>query len=99
VENALVSYGKEQAARRTLAQSVESNRRSVEISNELYAKGLVDFLNVLVSQRALYQSEDALAQSDQRVLTNLAALFKALGGGWEIGSMQDQQKSETGQRG
>jgi NodT family efflux transporter outer membrane factor (OMF) lipoprotein len=99
VENALVSYGKEQAARRSLAQSVESNRRSVEISNELYAKGLVDFLNVLVSQRALYQSEDALAQSDQRVLTNLAALFKALGGGWEIGSMQDQQKSETGQRG
>jgi NodT family efflux transporter outer membrane factor (OMF) lipoprotein len=99
VENALVSYGKEQAARQSLAQSVESNRRSVEISNELYAKGLVDFLNVLVSQRALYQSEDALAQSDQRVLTNLAALFKALGGGWEIGSMQDRQQSETGRRG
>jgi NodT family efflux transporter outer membrane factor (OMF) lipoprotein len=99
VENALVSYGREQAARRSLAQSVESNRRSVEISNELYAKGLVDFLNVLVSQRSLYQSEDALAQSDQRVLTNLAALFKALGGGWEIGSIQDRQKPEIGQRG
>jgi len=44
----------------------------------------VDFLNVLVTERAQYTSEDALALSGQRVSSNLVALFKALGGGWEV---------------
>jgi len=37
-----------------------------------------------VSQRSLNNSEDQLAQSAQRVSENLVALFKALGGGWEV---------------
>jgi outer membrane protein, multidrug efflux system len=86
VENALVTYSKEQSTRRSLTESVEANRQAVNIASELYAKGLTDFLNVLVSQRFLFQSEDELAQSDQRVSTNLVALFKALGGGWEVAS-------------
>ena len=84
VENALVAYSREQVSRRSLAQAVEANRRAFEIANELYTKGLVDFLNVLVTERALYLSQDLLAQSDQRITTNLVALFKALGGGWDL---------------
>jgi outer membrane protein TolC len=80
----LVAYSKEQVSRRALVQSVVSNQKAVEISGELYSKGMVSFLNVLVSQLALFQSQDALAQSDQTVSTNLVALFKALGGGWEV---------------
>jgi outer membrane protein, multidrug efflux system len=83
MENALVAYSKEQATRLSLAESVESYMKAVTVANELYSKGLTDFLNVLVTQRALYQSQDALAESSQRVSTNLVALFKALGGGWE----------------
>jgi NodT family efflux transporter outer membrane factor (OMF) lipoprotein len=84
VENALVAYSKELARRRSLVESVDSNRRAVDISNELYSKGLVDFLNVLINQRSLYLAEETLAISDERVSTNLVALFKALGGGWEV---------------
>jgi outer membrane protein, multidrug efflux system len=84
VENALVAYSKEQATRGSLTESVSANQRALNIANELYSKGLTDFLNVLDSQRSLYLSQDALAQSDQRVSTNLVALFKALGGGWEM---------------
>ena len=32
----------------------------------------------------LYNSEDLLAQSQIAVTTNLIALYKALGGGWEV---------------
>lgn len=84
VENALVAYAKEQATRSSLAQAVEANQRAVDISSELYARGLVDFLNVLVNQRALYQLQDQLAQSDQNLSTDLVALYKALGGGWKV---------------
>jgi multidrug efflux system outer membrane protein len=84
VENALVAYVKEQATRRATAESVAANQRAVEISQALYKKGLTDFLNVLVNQRFLYQAQDALAVSEQKVSTNLVALFKALGGGWDV---------------
>ena len=83
VENALVAYNREQARSASLRQSVESNRQSVALAKQLNEAGVVDFLNVLTAQLALYQSEDQLAQSEQTVLTDLIALYKALGGGWE----------------
>jgi multidrug efflux system outer membrane protein len=83
VENALVAYSREQVRHAQLAEAVEANRRAVELSNELYIRGLGDFLNVLDSQRALFASESDLAQSEATVSTNLVALYKALGGGWE----------------
>jgi multidrug efflux system outer membrane protein len=84
VEDALVAYSKEQSTRESLIQAVKANRQASDIANELYTRGLVDFLNVLVSERAQYSTEDALAQSAQRVSSNLVSLFKALGGGWEV---------------
>jgi NodT family efflux transporter outer membrane factor (OMF) lipoprotein len=82
VENALVNYAKEQQRRQSLQRAVDANRRSVEMSQQLYDRGLTDFLDVLDAQRALFASEDALVQSDRTISTNLVALYKALGGGW-----------------
>ncbi len=84
VESALVAYSKEQITRDSLIQAVKANRQAVDIANELYMRGLVDFLNVIISQRSLNFAEDQLAQSAQRVSSNLVALYKALGGGWEV---------------
>lgn len=83
VDNALVAYGREQTRSASLRQAVQANRQSVDLAKQLNAAGVVDFLNVLTAQQSLYQSEDQLAQSEQTVLTNLIALYKALGGGWE----------------
>ena len=83
VENALVGYGKEQERQESLTRAVEANRRSVEMSTQLYDRGLTDFLDVLEAQRALFLTEDALVQSDRTISTSLVALYKALGGGWE----------------
>jgi multidrug efflux system outer membrane protein len=83
VENALVSHAKEQDRRQSLRRAVTANRRSVDLAGQLYERGLTDFLDVLEAQRALFASEDALVQSDRTISTNLVALYKALGGGWE----------------
>ncbi|MCX5660551.1 MAG: efflux transporter outer membrane subunit [Planctomycetota bacterium] len=83
VEDALVAYDREQARQTILRASVASNRRSVDLATKLNGAGVVDFLNVLATQQALLAAEDQLARSDQAVSTNLVALYKALGGGWE----------------
>lgn len=84
VENALVACTTEQVRRRSLMDAVNADHRSVYLAKDLYMKGLVDFLNILDAERSLYSSEDNLAQSDINVSINLVALYKALGGGWEI---------------
>jgi outer membrane protein, multidrug efflux system len=83
VESALVNYGNEQKRYRSLIEAVASNRRAVQMANDLYTHGLVPFLNVLDAQRTLYSSESDLAVSEASLASNLVALYKALGGGWE----------------
>lgn len=82
VENAIAAYGREQQRRDRLTSAVQSNRAAVDMANELYTRGLGDFLAVLDAQRALFAAEDDLQQSDTAVFVDAVALFKALGGGW-----------------
>ena len=83
VENALTAYAREQTRRQSLADAVQANQQALEMASQLYQSGLADFLRVLESQRSLYESQDALAQSERAVILNLIKLYKALGGGWE----------------
>jgi outer membrane protein, multidrug efflux system len=84
VENALVAYAKEWEHRQALHDAVVANRKAVTLAMLLYTQGESDFLNVLVAQRSLYASEEAYVQSTRNTATDLIALYKALGGGWEI---------------
>ena len=77
------NYSQEQERRDRLQTAVSQNQTALELSRELYTSGLGDFLAVLDAQRQLYGNEDLLAQSQTVVTTNLIALYKALGGGWE----------------
>jgi NodT family efflux transporter outer membrane factor (OMF) lipoprotein len=84
VETSLVNYSQEQVRYRSLVAAVAANRRALEMAQELYLSGLNSFLNVLDAQRSLYASENDLAQSEATMAANLVALYKALGGGWEV---------------
>jgi NodT family efflux transporter outer membrane factor (OMF) lipoprotein len=82
VENALVAYAKEYERHKKLAEAVAHNRKAVDSATQLYERGLADFLNVLVAQRSLFASEEALVQSTRNLSIDLVSLYKALGGGW-----------------
>jgi NodT family efflux transporter outer membrane factor (OMF) lipoprotein len=83
VETALTAYAKEQTRRQSLDHAAQANQQAVALATDLYRHGLADFLRVLEAQRSLYQSQDALIQSERAVSANLIALYKALGGGWD----------------
>lgn len=85
VETDLTAYAQEQQRRAALAEAVAANQKAVQVATERYQQGgLTDFLSVLVAEQALFSTRDALVQSDRNVGTDLVALYKALGGGWEI---------------
>lgn len=84
VEKSLVNYAQEQVRYQSLNAAVAANRRAVAMAQELYIRGLNDYLNVLDTQRALYVTESEMAQSRAQMASNLIALYKALGGGWQV---------------
>jgi multidrug efflux system outer membrane protein len=83
VDSALVAYSHDQARRDSLVTLVSENQRAVHIAQAEYTNGIIDLLDVLEVQKNLYASQDALAQATETVSTDLVALYKALGGGWE----------------
>jgi NodT family efflux transporter outer membrane factor (OMF) lipoprotein len=84
VEDALTGYLRSQEALTFEQSSVQSAQRSVELSLEQYREGATDYQRVLDAQRSLLQQQNGLAQTQSAVVTNLIALYKALGGGWEL---------------
>jgi len=84
VEDALVRYRAEMERHAALASAVEQSQRAEMLESQTYASGLSDELATLDADRTVYQSQDALAQSDVALRTDLVSLYKALGGGWEI---------------
>lgn len=84
VENSLVAYAQEQLRQDAVQAAVEANEAAVRISNERYVSGLESFLNVILAQQSLFNTEDQLVQSQRAELTYLVSLYKALGGGWEV---------------
>jgi NodT family efflux transporter outer membrane factor (OMF) lipoprotein len=83
VDNALTAYQAEQTRRDELIQAVAENRRAFVLAQSRYQQGVADFLTVLDAQRSLLAAQLQLADSTTTVSSNLVALYKALGGGWE----------------
>jgi multidrug efflux system outer membrane protein len=83
VDNALVSYRTDQDRREALERTVKANRESVRLATASYVQGLVTFISVLDAERELALTRQQLAQATVSVTTDLVALYKAIGGGWE----------------
>ncbi|MCA9480659.1 MAG: TolC family protein, partial [Nitrospira sp.] len=64
-------------------QQVSAARASRELADIRYHKGLVTYLEVLDAQRTLLAAELGVVQTERARLTDMVALFKAVGGGWE----------------
>lgn len=89
VDNALTAYAEAQAQRKHVARAVSQSQVALTAARQQYQQGAADFLNVVTSQAQLLQTQDDLATSDTMIDTDLVALYRALGGGWQV--------TETGQ--
>jgi NodT family efflux transporter outer membrane factor (OMF) lipoprotein len=84
VEDALVGFLKSQEATVSEQAAATSAQRSVEIATVQYREGAADYSRVLDAQRSLLVQQNSLARTSSSVATNLIALYKSLGGGWEL---------------
>jgi multidrug efflux system outer membrane protein len=83
VSDALIGYDKCHAVRERQEQSVKDLQESVNVSLMRYRGGTSNYLDVLDSQRSLFNAELTLAQARNNEYQSLVQLYKALGGGWK----------------
>lgn len=83
-EDALVGFLKAQDSTRSSQRSVDAAQGSVDLALIRYREGSDSFQRVIDSQRVLLQAQNKLADARASVATYLVALYKALGGGWEV---------------
>lgn len=84
VENAMVAYKDAKAQVGFLQQSVDAADRAAEIGLQQYQDGVADYSRVLNTQQASLLAQTKLVEARSSVSGNLVALYKALGGGWQI---------------
>lgn len=84
VEDALVgirTYKEEYAAQ---TRRVIAARNAARLSRARYDGGIVDYLEVLDTERTKFEAELAQSQTLQLYFNSIVQLYKALGGGWSV---------------
>jgi NodT family efflux transporter outer membrane factor (OMF) lipoprotein len=95
VENALAAYLGAQRQVQFLTSSVQSANRAVELAEFQYREGTTDYTRVLNTQQSLVTEQDRLVATRGSVVLDLVAMYKALGGGWELRVGKDFAPVET----
>ncbi len=89
VEDALVAFLRAQERAALLAQSVAAAKNALDLAVVQYREGTKDFTTVLIAQQALLNEQDNLASTLGNISASLVAIYRALGGGWEIREGED----------
>nr|WP_241240997.1 efflux transporter outer membrane subunit [Burkholderia cenocepacia] len=89
VDNALAVYRTDQARAAALDDAVKAEQGALDLARDRYRKGLSPFLDVLDAERQWSEGRQQAEQGALQKTTDLVALYKALGGGWQAGPGAD----------
>lgn len=93
VEDGLARFLRAQEQAKALKLAADAAAESRTLVNILYEEGRADFNRVFVAELSLQQQQDELARAEGEIAQGLVAIFRALGGGWEL-RLEEVEDSE-----
>lgn len=84
VQTALRGFLRSQEQAEDLAQSVKAASAATQLGVQQYRTGTIDFNRVFNLETTQVQQQDQLAIAQGNIALNLIAVYRALGGGWEL---------------
>ncbi len=94
VEDSMVGFLRAQETEVFLSESVDAAARSVELALLQYRDGVTDYQRVIDTQSSLVNQQDRWTQTRGDISSNLIAMYRALGGGWQIRKDKDYVSDE-----
>lgn len=98
VEDAMTALVGARKQDRILAEGVQTARRSAELSLLRYQEGFADYQRVLQAQQALFAQQQRYATNQGAVMRSFVALYRGLGGGWQLTAPIEYIDEETRQQ-
>ncbi|HEX8951723.1 MAG TPA: efflux transporter outer membrane subunit, partial [Polyangia bacterium] len=84
VDDGIAGFLREEEAAVFAENAATSAQTSVKLALIQYREGATDYQRVLDAQRSLLDAQNNLARIHSATVTSLVALYKALGGGWQV---------------
>jgi NodT family efflux transporter outer membrane factor (OMF) lipoprotein len=84
VDDGLATYSHSRLQAAFLDRSVQAAIGALRIGTEQYDQGATSFTTVLTAEQNLLQAQNGLAAASANIPLGLTAIFRALGGGWQI---------------
>jgi NodT family efflux transporter outer membrane factor (OMF) lipoprotein len=84
VDDGLTAFLQSRKRLISLAEAAAAAKRSANLALIQYREGATDYTTVLTAQASLLTQQDNLAAGQGDVPQGLIAVYRALGGGWEI---------------
>ncbi len=91
VERSLTAYQTQQNTLQALEKALAAEQNSCNIAQERYAAGVTSYLEVLDAKRKLFALQNQLSVAQALNAENLIAVYKSLGGGWDIAQVEAKQ--------
>ena len=88
VENALVALANTRQRQQSLQNATRAAQLAALLARHRYTTGIIDFQTVLDTERTVLTLEDSLTASEAEQVSALIQLYKALGGGWSLTSVE-----------
>jgi multidrug efflux system outer membrane protein len=92
--DALQSRQKYEQVIQAQTRQVDALAQAAKLASERYQGGLSSYLDVLEAERELFSSELSLAQARTAYSLSYVFIYKALGGGWQLGD--DWTRAQSG---
>lgn len=83
-ETALIMFSRQQASLVALRKSAVASANAARLARLRFDYGTADFLAVLDAERVRIDAVDRVSQTETLLYISLVAIYKALGGGWEV---------------
>jgi multidrug efflux system outer membrane protein len=84
VSNALVAHDRLARVRVDREETVDALQTSVTLSLQRYTDGIANYFEVLEAEQQLFPAELDLARTRRDELVAVVALYRVLGGGWQL---------------
>lgn len=95
VSDALVGVRRLREVRLESSRQVKALSQQTDLAYQRYFGGMTPYLEVLDSDRQLFDSELKLTQDRANELLAIIALYRALGGGWQNGGETVDSQNQT----
>jgi multidrug efflux system outer membrane protein len=93
--NALQSRLKYEQVIQAQTRQVDALAQAAKLASERYQGGLSSYLDVLEAESTLFVSELSLAQARTAYTLSYVYIYKALGGGWQLGDDWSHSQATT----